>query len=72
MIYKETIEMYVSKDDDIQNIIQEKHKNGWVLLSHIFMIHHAFGDCSQLVFERWNESFDNKIIPTEENNEKDL
>ena len=64
MIYKETIEICMDfNDEEIQEEIQNRHKDGWVLTSRIGINDFILGNCAQLTFQRWHEQFNNKVAP---------
>ncbi len=64
MIYKETIELCMDFDEEaIQEEIQNRHKEGWVLVSRIGVNDFIIGHCVQLTFQRWHEQFNNTVAP---------
>ena len=56
MILKEEIEIYMElNENEIQEEIQQRHKDGWMLISHIGIHDNIFGHCIKLAFQRWNK-----------------
>ena len=63
MVYKEELTLYMEFEDEaVQQEIQERHRNGWVLTSRIGIRDAVFGPCAKLSFEKWHEQFDNQIF----------
>ena len=55
MILKEENEIYMEpNEDEVQEEIQQRHKDGWMLVSHIGIHDNIFGPCIKLVFQRWS------------------